>query len=301
MSAQDWDTYALNLAGMLTRTPVNTIMNLDARERYFGFIKESDNLTFWLSDALGSAERRRLHDAGWPGPDSDDLWRYQLGDPDFAGYRDMALAATQVMREVFEIAHPTEVRADAWVEEHPDWPVPLSLLDASTARPVPHEVRALMPIAETLLTDHPWLVRVVEHCLIDPGQDHRFGPWRGLLTELGEPYFGGLGILAQFDWKQDPDQVRDLLQRLPSHPTTLSWDWFHDFLENTAQWDPGDNTEALLSRVSNRCATIGFALVALETESDDYAVTFLPAGRVDQLTTVTAQAGQRVSVLGPRP
>ncbi|MFF2554936.1 hypothetical protein ACFVUS_28305 [Nocardia sp. NPDC058058] len=296
MSSQEWDSFAMNLAGVLTGSPTYTVMNLNTASSSLGITK-NDDLSLSLSDNVSASGRQYLRDTGWAGPDSDGLWWYRIRETGFMACRDIASAATRVLQLVFEVGLPSDLQVEAWVDAHTDAQVPLGQLRASSPTPVDDEVSALLPVAELLLADYPWLVATVRYRLTDSDHSHDFALWPGLLSVLGEPYFGGLGILAQCDWKQAPDQVRDMLQRLPSHPTTLAWDWYAEFLVSTADWDAGDITEALLDRVGKHCDPLGVALISIETEGDAYAVTFIPLDHVDRLSALTAQVGRRVQTL----
>ncbi|MFB8003981.1 hypothetical protein [Nocardia sp. NPDC056000] len=297
MSSQEWDTFAMNLAGVLTRSLSCTVMNLSAGTRSLGITKDDDGVSLCLGEDLGASRQERLRQTGWARSDSDKLWWYRIRDTGFAACRDIACAAIDVLRLVLEFASPDSVRAEGWVDAPTDIPVPLGQLRASAPTPIDDDVAALLAIAEILLADYPWLVATVRYRLTDPDESHDLGLWRGLLSVLGEPFFGGLGVIAQCDWKQERNQVRDMLRRLPSHPEALSWDWYPDFLASTADWDSGDITEALLARVGTYCGPLGFALVSLETESDYYAVTFIPLDQMDRLTALTTIAGHRVRAL----
>ncbi|MEV0297797.1 hypothetical protein [Nocardia sp. NPDC050710] len=294
----EWDSFATNLAALLYRSPDTTILILDVGERFLDFSKSGDCLVVNVCDDLSEFGRRYLRDAGWRAPESgESTWRCGIWEPEPTDYRTIALAMVEVLRQGFSVTSPMDVHLDGWVDGDPDCELPLGQLRASDLPPAVGEIQALLSIAEMLLSDHWWLVTAVRYSLQNPAESHHFGPWRGFLSALGEPYFGGLGVLAQFDWKQDPDQVRDMLQRLPSHPGGLSWEWYPGFAATTADWHSGDSTVAFLDRVAEHCRALGFALVSFDTDSDDYAVTFLPIRQVERLSVLTAEAGRRVRAL----
>ncbi|MFB7719427.1 hypothetical protein [Nocardia sp. NPDC056100] len=297
MSSQEWDSFAVNLAGVLTRSPPHTVVNLETGLRSLGITKAENGLSLCLTDDVSTESQQRLRDTGWAGPDSDKLWWYRIRGTGFVACRDIARTAGDVLRSVLEVTSPGTVQAEGWVDAYTDMPVPLGQLRACASSPIADEVRVLLSVAELLLCDYPWLVAAVRYRLTDPQESHTLGLWRGLLDILGEPYFGGLGVLAQCDWRQRADQMRELLQRLPSHPESLSWDWFPEFLVSTAGSDSGDIAEALLDRVGTRSAPLGVALVSFDTEGDDYAVAFVPLAQVERLDALTALAGHRMTTL----
>ncbi|MFE3025991.1 DUF6630 family protein [Nocardia tengchongensis] len=303
MGDHEWAEFTTNLAGVLHRCPVDSILILNAGERFMDFspgVSSSGNdLCVQVCDNITEAGRQFLHDNGWRAPDANDFnWCGEYRNPSTADYHGIAEAAVEVLREVFAVTSPTEIHPDGWLDGRADFELPIDQLRSTPSSEIASELQPLIPIAEALLTDSPWLVPTVRYILAAPEQDRGLGPWQRFLNALGDTCGGGLGLLAEFYWKQDADRVRDILQHLPSHPA-LSWDWFPDFAASTTDWHSGDIIEVLLDRVGADCRNLGFALVSFDTDSDVYAVTFVPLDQVDQLRVVTAATGHRMSVWQP--
>ncbi|MEV6073336.1 hypothetical protein AB0L82_42895 [Nocardia sp. NPDC052001] len=248
-----------------------------------------------VCDDISDSGRQYLRDRGWYAPGSDDLvWSYQIDQPGPDDYRAIALEAVGILREVLGVTSPTELGLDGWVEGN-DWQVPFDQLSWTTSGD--DDQGQLLTIAEALLDNHQWLVDTVRYMLCDPATDRGFGAWSRLLDCLGDCDNGGIGAFAQFYRKQGAEEIRDRLRRSLFHPTELPWEWFSDFVAAAADWHPGDVAEALLDRVGELCGPLGFALVSVVTEGDDYAVAFVPADRVGRLREVTTAAGQRIHTI----
>ncbi|MGK8554404.1 DUF6630 family protein [Nocardia gipuzkoensis] len=101
-----------------------------------------------------------------------------------------------------------------------------------------------------------------------------------LLGELGEQ-----SVLAYFDWKDDPGQLRSGLEALSSCPA-LSWDWAEEFLAESDGWHSGEIAAVFLEQVGEESLGMGVATVSLDTNGDAYAIGFIPVGRVEELLAV---------------
>ncbi|OWA15068.1 DUF6630 family protein [Streptomyces sp. CS057] len=99
------------------------------------------------------------------------------------------------------------------------------------------------------------------------------------------------GLLAEFDWKEDAQEVRDQLRKLESRPSVDPWALF----ETEEMLLP---TEEFLHACGRRYREIGAALAVLDIESDCYPVVGLRAARADELTALAARAGFPVQHLG---
>ncbi|MFE3189901.1 hypothetical protein ACFXHA_12900 [Nocardia sp. NPDC059240] len=300
MSSQEWDTFATNLAGVLCRCPIYTALILRSGNRFLDFSKGEGSgghyLNILVCDDITDPGRQYLHERGWYIPDSDDNWWLSIQRPGPNDYREIAWESVGILREVFGVASPTDLRLDGWVECN-DWQVPFDQLRGVGSPSADGEPNSLPAIAEALLSDHLWLVDTVRYALRDPATDRGFGAWSRLLDCLGDCSHGGIGVFAQFYWKQDPQDIRERLQRSLFHPRDLSWEWFPEFLATAAEWHPGDVTEVLLNRVGEHCAGLGVTLVSFVTEGDDFAVTFVSADRLIRLNELAAGEGIRIDTI----
>ncbi|MFE3194883.1 hypothetical protein ACFXHA_38165 [Nocardia sp. NPDC059240] len=304
MSDREWYEFASGLAALLIYSPHETVLILEivGVETFLQFAKQPGSLVLEVSDDLSDTQRRVLTDAGWGPPGAyGPLWHYGIWDnrrstPDADDCREITLAAIEVLRELLSVPSPHDIHAKGWVDGPGE--VLLEELTPHPPEPPTATIRTLLSIAELLMPDHPWPVATVHAALAHPLQAHRAGPWRGLLTALGEPFFGGLGILAQFDAKEETADMRTALRRLPSCPPTLPWDWYPDFATATADWPADDRAEAFLRQVGDHTHSTGAFLISLETDGDDYALTFLPIDRLDPLRALTAEFGKRVELPG---
>ncbi|MGW4244350.1 DUF6630 family protein [Nocardia sp. NPDC004722] len=304
MSDREWYEFASGLAALLIYSPHETVLILEiaGAEHFLQFAKQPGCLVLEVSDDLSEAQRQVLTDDGWGPPGAyGPLWHYGIWDnarptPDADDCREITLVAIEVLREVLSVPSPHDVHAKGWVDGPGD--VLLEELTPHVSEPPSETARSLLSIADLLMPDHPWPVATVQAGVAHPLQAHRAGPWRGLLSVLGEPFFGGLGVLGQFDSKEDVDDMRRALRRLPSCPPTLSWEWYPGFVTETADWHAGDRAEAFLNHVGRDAQTTGSVFISLETDSDDYALAFIPADRLDPLRALTAEFGKRVDLPG---
>lgn len=99
------------------------------------------------------------------------------------------------------------------------------------------------------------------------------------------------GLLAEFDWKEDAQEIRGRLRKLESRPSVDPWVLF----EAEEMLLP---TEKFLHVCGRRYREIGAALAVLDIESDCYPVVGLRAARADELTALAARAGFPVQHLG---
>ncbi|MFJ3940284.1 DUF6630 family protein [Streptomyces parvus] len=102
------------------------------------------------------------------------------------------------------------------------------------------------------------------------------------------------GLLAEFDWKEDPQEIRAQLRKLESRPSVDPWVPF----EADASTLP---TDEFLHACGRHYREIGAALAVLDIESDCYPVVGLRAARTDELTALAARAGFSAYELGTDP
>ncbi|MFI2117992.1 hypothetical protein ACH489_26355 [Streptomyces rubiginosohelvolus] len=119
---------------------------------------------------------------------------------------------------------------------------------------------------------------------------HDADPVRASLAEIAAH-----GLLAEFDWKEDPQEVRDQLRKLESRPSVDPWDLFEADATTTLP------TDEFLEACGRHYREIGAALAVLDIESDCYPVVGLRAARADELTALAARAGFPVHHLGTDP
>ncbi|WP_103535689.1 hypothetical protein [Streptomyces sp. SM11] len=99
------------------------------------------------------------------------------------------------------------------------------------------------------------------------------------------------GLLAEFDWKEDAQEIRSQLQQLEPRPSVDPWALF----EAEEMLLP---TEKFLHACGRRYREVGAALAVLDIESDCCPVVGLWAARADELTALAARAGLPVQHLG---
>ncbi|MEU5368798.1 DUF6630 family protein [Streptomyces sp. NPDC005951] len=103
------------------------------------------------------------------------------------------------------------------------------------------------------------------------------------------------GLLAEFDWKEDPQEIREQLRKLESRPSVDPWDLFEADVTATLP------TDEFLHACGRHYRETGAALAVLDIESDCYPVVGLRAARADELTALAARAGFPVHHLGTDP
>ncbi|WP_103512275.1 DUF6630 family protein [Streptomyces sp. SM13] len=99
------------------------------------------------------------------------------------------------------------------------------------------------------------------------------------------------GLLAEFDWKEDAQEIRARLQKLESRPSVDPWVLFE-------ARETGLPTDRFLDACGRHYREIGAALAVLDIDSDCYPVVGLRAARADELTALAARAGFPVRHLG---
>ncbi|MFE3955881.1 hypothetical protein ACFXPS_17030 [Nocardia sp. NPDC059091] len=76
--------------------------------------------------------------------------------------------------------------------------------------------------------------------------------------------------------KEDPATVVRLLQSLPAAPQQLPVGWFEFICARTDELDRGSAMELLLELIGELSLQGGTSLIEIDTQADDYALTFLP-------------------------
>ncbi|MFF2008524.1 hypothetical protein ACFVWY_05535 [Streptomyces sp. NPDC058195] len=99
------------------------------------------------------------------------------------------------------------------------------------------------------------------------------------------------GLLAEFDWKEHPEEIRAQLRLLGSAPTADPWVLFEDGDLRLATYD-------FLEVCGRRYRDVGAALAVIDLESDCYPVVCLRAARAAELTSLAGRAGIAVHALG---
>ncbi|MEU9091529.1 DUF6630 family protein [Streptomyces sp. NPDC048428] len=97
--------------------------------------------------------------------------------------------------------------------------------------------------------------------------------------------------LAEFDWKEDSQEVRSQLNGLDSRPSVDPW----VLVEEKEMLLP---TDEFLNACGRHYRDVGAALVVLDIESDCYPVVCLRAARVPELTAHAKRAGFNAWALG---
>ncbi|MFJ6570365.1 DUF6630 family protein [Streptomyces sp. NPDC091292] len=98
-------------------------------------------------------------------------------------------------------------------------------------------------------------------------------------------------LLAEFDWKEDPREIRARLGTLASRPSADPW----------VLLDAGDTnlpTYEFLEVCGRHYREVGAALAVLDIESDCYPVVCLRGARAEELTSLAESAGFRAWTLG---
>lgn len=163
---------------------------------------------------------------------------------------------------------------------------------------------SLTAVASLLAPGRPAVAEQVRHAHEDPegyvrtyadrldgrGIDEPFPglAWIALVDALHERK-----LLAEFDWKEDADEIRFGLQGLASRPSVDPWALFDDAESELTTHD-------FLEACGRHYREVGAALVVLDIESDCYPVAGLRAGRVDELVSLAKSAGFAAWPLGVR-
>ncbi|MFH8884492.1 DUF6630 family protein [Streptomyces californicus] len=166
--------------------------------------------------------------------------------------------------------------------------------DAGTARASLAEIAALLApahpeVAEEVLRAHDdpeGYVSAFADRLDDRSVDEPVDnlPWIALIDALTDR-----GLLAEFDWKEDAEEIRAQLAALESRPST---DPFF------ASADTALPTYDFLHACGRHYREVGAALAVLDIDSDCYPVVGLPAARADELTLLADRAGFPMHHLG---
>ncbi|WP_405752976.1 hypothetical protein OHA19_36170 [Streptomyces sp. NBC_00012] len=98
-------------------------------------------------------------------------------------------------------------------------------------------------------------------------------------------------LLAEFDWKEDPQKIRASLRSLGSRPSVDPWVLF-DAAEMSLP------THEFLVACGRHYREVGAALAVLDIESDCYPVVCLRAARAEELTALAGRAGFKALGLG---
>jgi hypothetical protein len=161
---------------------------------------------------------------------------------------------------------------------------------------------SLEATASLLAPAHPDVVGQVLHAHDDPEgytRTHadRLGE-RGIHEPVAELAWIALvdalfehGLLAEFDWKEDPQEIRAQLGTLASRPAIDPW----VLLEAGEMSLP---THEFLMACGRHYRDVGAALAVLDIESDCYPVVCLRAAQVGELTTLAGRAGYTARGLG---
>ncbi|MCX4849903.1 DUF6630 family protein [Streptomyces sp. NBC_00893] len=98
-------------------------------------------------------------------------------------------------------------------------------------------------------------------------------------------------LLAEFDWKEDPQEIRAQLRMLVSRPSVDPWVLFEaDEMSLPAR--------EFLTACGRHYRDVGAALAVLDIESDCYPVVCMRAAQVEELTKLAGRAGYTARGLG---
>ncbi|MFH9610926.1 DUF6630 family protein [Streptomyces sp. NPDC017448] len=168
--------------------------------------------------------------------------------------------------------------------------------DAGTIRTSLAEIASLLApahpdVADEVLRAHDdpnGYVDAFEERLGERGVDEPVDnlAWIALIDALA-----ARGLLAEFDWKEDAEEIRAQLTSLESRPSTDPW-----LLSGPAETSLP--TYDFLHACGRRYRGIGAALAVLDIDSDCYPVVVLRAARADRLTALAGRAGFPVEHLG---
>lgn len=161
---------------------------------------------------------------------------------------------------------------------------------------------SLAALAALLAPAHPVVVERVLHAHDDPSayvRDHARAlsnrgidapvpglAWIALVDALAEHR-----LLAEFDWKEDAQEIRSRLRALDSRPSVDPW----VLVEDAEMLLPA---HAFLEACGRHYREVGAALVVLDIQSDCYPVVSTRAARVGELTALATRAGFTAQGLG---
>ncbi len=110
--------------------------------------------------------------------------------------------------------------------------------------------------------------------------------WLALIDALSDHR-----LLAEFDWKEDPQEIRSQLRGLDSRPSVDPW-------VLVGEDEMRLPTDEFLHACGRHFGEVGAALAVLDIESDCYPVVCLRAARVQELTSLARRAGFSAWALG---
>jgi uncharacterized protein DUF6630 len=116
----------------------------------------------------------------------------------------------------------------------------------------------------------------------------RLLPWIALVDALADHH-----LLAEVDWRENPDEIVRMLRNLDTTPQD-GWDWM-------TEADVHLPTERFLKVSGDHLRTGNVTLASLDIDSDCYPLVVLPAARTDELLGLAALARYRVSMLATKP
>lgn len=161
---------------------------------------------------------------------------------------------------------------------------------------------SLAAVAALLAPAHPDVAARVLHAHDDPSayvRDHaRELAGRGIDAPVPDLAWIALvdalaahRLLAEFDWKEDAQEIRARLRQLGSRPSVDPW----VLVEDDDMLLPAHE---FLETCGRHYRDVGAALVVLDIESDCYPVVGTRAARVEELTKLAAAAGFTARGLG---
>ncbi|WP_405498300.1 hypothetical protein [Nocardia sp. NBC_00511] len=86
--------------------------------------------------------------------------------------------------------------------------------------------------------------------------------------------------------RENPDTVVALLANLPEAPLRFPVGWFEVFRSYTEGFDRGTTMEVLLGLIGELSCEAGVVLVNIDTQGDDYALTFMPGDVGDRFFAI---------------
>lgn len=116
----------------------------------------------------------------------------------------------------------------------------------------------------------------------------RILPWIALVNALADHH-----LLAEVDWRENPDEIVRMLRGLATTPRD-GWDWM-------TEPDIYLRTERFLKVSGDHLREGNVTLASLDIDSDCYPLVVLPTARADELLGLAKLARYRVSILATRP
>ncbi|GAB3878226.1 hypothetical protein GCM10029964_028600 [Kibdelosporangium lantanae] len=165
---------------------------------------------------------------------------------------------------------------------------------------MPIELAALTAIAALLAPGNQDVAGRVAHAHTDPEayvRDHAERldergideptenlAWIALIDALADDF-----LVAEVDWKEDPDDVVAELRSLNSSPDD-GWDWVTDADDNLPTYE-------FLELAGTHLYAAETALAVLDIESDCYPLVLLPVDKAKELVTLAETAGFTAAVI----